>query len=353
MKLLQWLLFPISVLYGGIMSFRNHLYDIGKKPQVEFDRTIIAIGNLSMGGTGKTPMVEYLISTLKGHYKLATLSRGYGRKTQGYRMVKADDNASTVGDEPYQYFLKFGDEVKVCVGEERILAIPSAILESEEIEVFLLDDAFQHRKVARDLNILLSDYHRPFYDDYILPTGELREGRNGAARADVIMITKCPTGLDEIRKDKITQAVQVYSGDKPIFFSSIVYGEPKPVLKSEKRQLKAHSEVIMLTSIADNRTFKNQIENDFSIVKEFVFEDHHRFSTKDLNGILTFVKAAKASNLSLVTTEKDMVRLLTMAEHPIFDALGIFYIPIKFQVDKEEEFKNLLFKVIEENKNLH
>uniref|UniRef100_UPI00404750EE tetraacyldisaccharide 4'-kinase n=3 Tax=Roseivirga sp. TaxID=1964215 RepID=UPI00404750EE len=353
MKLLQWLLFPISVLYGGLMSFRNHLYDIGKKPQVEFDRTIIAIGNLSMGGTGKTPMVEYLISILKGHYSLATLSRGYGRKTQGYRMVKADDNASTVGDEPFQYFLKFGDEVKVCVGEERILAIPSAILESDEIEVFLLDDAFQHRKVSRNWNILLSDYHRPFYDDYILPTGELREGRKGAARADVIIITKCPTGLDEMRKEKIIQSVCAYSGDKPVFFSTIVYGEPIPVLKSEKRQLRAQSKVIMLTSIADNRTFKNQIEKDFNIFQEFVFEDHHRFSTKDLDGILTFVKAAQISNLSIITTEKDMVRLLTMAEHPIFEALGIFYIPIKFQVDKEEEFKNLLFKVIEENKNLH
>jgi tetraacyldisaccharide 4'-kinase len=353
MKLLRWLLFPISVLYGGLMALRNHQYNIGRKPQVEFDRTIIAVGNLSMGGTGKTPMVEYLISTLKSRYKLATLSRGYGRKTQGYRMTKAEDNAATVGDEPYQYFLKYGDEIKVCVGEERILAIPSAILESEEIEVFLLDDAFQHRKVARDLNIMLSDYNRPFYEDYILPTGELREGRNGASRADCIVITKCPNDLKEEAKLEVIERVQAYSGEKEIFFSKIVYGDPRPVLKSETTSFNMGEKVIMLTSIADNRTFKAQIEKEFNIVQEFVFEDHHRFTTKDLDGILSFVEEANESNLSIVTTEKDMVRLLTMPDHLIFESLGVFYIPIKFEIDKEEEFKNLLFKVIEEKKNLH
>ncbi|MFT6828496.1 MAG: tetraacyldisaccharide 4'-kinase [Roseivirga sp.] len=353
MKLLRWLLFPISVLYGGVMALRNHQYNIGRKPQVEFDRAIIAVGNLSMGGTGKTPMVEYLISTLKRKYKLATLSRGYGRKTQGYRMAKAEDNAATVGDEPYQYFLKFGEEIKVCVGEERILAIPSAILESEEIEVFLLDDAFQHRKVARDLNIMLSDYNNPFYEDYVLPTGELREGRSGAIRADCIVITKCPVDLSHEEKNQIISRVKVYGGDKPIYFSSIVYAAPLPILITEKRLIQKGNDVVMLTAIADNRSFKTELSKDYNVVKEFVFEDHHRFTTKDLDGIEAFIQKSKYATSTIVTTEKDMVRLLTMTDHSVFESSAIFYIPIKFEIGKEEEFKNLLFKVIEEKKNLH
>lgn len=353
MKLLRWLLFPISVLYGGLMALRNHQYNIGRKPQVEFDRTIIAVGNLSMGGTGKTPMVEYLISILKDQYKLATLSRGYGRKTQGYRMTKAEDDAATVGDEPYQYFLKFGEEIKVCVGEERILAIPSAILESEEIEIFLLDDAFQHRKVARDFNIMLSDYNNPFYMDYVLPTGELREARTGATRADCIVITKCPADLSHEEKSQIIPQVKVYAGDKPIYFSSIVYAAPLPVLSKEKRFIQKGNNVIMLTAIADNRSFKNQLSKDYKVVKEFVFEDHHRFTNKDLDGIEAFMQQLNSTVSTIVTTEKDMVRLLTMTDHSIFESFSIFYIPIKFEIDKEDEFKNLLFKVIEEKKNLH
>ena len=206
MKLLRWLFFPVSILYGLAMRFRNHLYDIGKKPQVEFDRVVISVGNLSMGGTGKTPMVEYLIRLLKADYKLATLSRGYRRKTRGYRMANAEDNAITIGDEPFQYYRKFGNEISVCVGEERVIAIPSAIMENEDIELFLLDDAYQHRKVARDFNILLSDYNQPFYTDYILPTGDLREPRKGAKRADCVIVTKCPDALKRARKNRYCKA---------------------------------------------------------------------------------------------------------------------------------------------------
>ncbi|MFT7268514.1 MAG: tetraacyldisaccharide 4'-kinase [Roseivirga sp.] len=355
MKLLRWLLFPVSILYGCLMAFRNHLYDIGKKPSLEFDRVIISVGNLSMGGTGKTPMVEYLIALLKDKYKLATLSRGYGRKTQGYRMTSETDNAATVGDEPYQYFLKFGDEIKVCVGEERALAIPSAILESEELAVFLLDDAYQHRKVVRDFNIMLSDYNHPFYQDFILPTGELREGRKGVQRADCVIITKCPKDLSDSEKGDINASVRHYGGNKTVFFSHIKYGQRLPVLKNNRVTTSSIDQVIMVTSIADNQTFKSEVERQYTILQEFVFEDHHRFTAKDLDRILEYYLSLEksGSGVSVMTTEKDMVRLLTVKEHAVFDALDFYYIPIQFEIDRPERFQELLFKVIEEKENLH
>jgi tetraacyldisaccharide 4'-kinase len=269
-------------------------------------------------------------------------------------MTNEMDNAATVGDEPFQYFLKYGDQIKVCVGEERVLAIPSAIMESEGIEVFLLDDAYQHRKVARDFNILLSDYNHPFYDDFILPTGDLREGRKGAERADCIIITKCPNGLSENEKEAIQNKINGYATEKVVFFSQIKYGLPLPVLK-EKPIAQYLEKVIMVTSIADNQMFKSELKRQFIIIKEFVFEDHHRFNKKDLDGILKFAEGLteKESNISIITTEKDMVRLLTIRDHDIFNALGVHYIPIQFEIDRPKEFEDRLFKVIEEKKNLH
>ncbi|KYG81308.1 hypothetical protein AWW67_08105 [Roseivirga seohaensis] len=352
MKLLRWILFPISALYGGLMSFRNHLYNIGKKPQVEFDRTIISVGNLSMGGTGKTPMVEYLIRLLQKDYRLATLSRGYGRKTRGYRMASETDTAETMGDEPYQYYRKFGTNISVCVGAERVIAIPSALMEKEDIEVFLLDDAYQHRKVARDFNILLSDFNHPFYEDYILPTGELRESRSGAKRADCVIITKSPETIDEQERREIKANVKVYLGEKPVFFSRIIYDEPKPVFKEQLGELMKGNTVLLLTAIADNKMFKTEVEKSYSIKQEFVFQDHHGFTAKDLDGLLTYLQTQK-EEIKIVTTEKDMVRLLTLAEHPLFKKTTAFYIPIRFEMEEEEKFTSRLFKVLEQKKNLN
>tara|TARA_A100000171_G_C2126253_1_gene143710 strand:- start:18 stop:1076 length:1059 start_codon:yes stop_codon:yes gene_type:complete len=352
MKLLRWLLFPVSVLYGWLMSFRNHLYNIGKKSQVEFDRPIVSVGNLSMGGTGKTPMVEYLIRLLQEDYSLATLSRGYRRKTRGYRMASEADTAETMGDEPFQYYRKFGTKISVCVGEERVLAIPSAIMEKEDIEVFLLDDAYQHRKVARDFNILLSDFNHPFYEDYILPTGELRESRSGAKRADCVIITKSPETIDEQERREIKANVKVYLGEKPVFFSRIIYDTPLPVFKNQPDSLPKGSTVLLLTAIADNRMFKSEVERNYALKQEFVYQDHHGFTSKDLDGLLSYLKAQK-EEIQIITTEKDMVRLLTLADHLLFKKAAVFYIPIRFELEEEDKFTSRLFKVLEQKKNLN
>ena len=230
---LRWLLFPLSALYGWMMRVRNRQFDSGSRAVVEFIPTIISVGNLSMGGTGKTPMIEYLIRLLKDRVKLATISRGYGRKTKGFIMASEKETARTIGDEPLQFYRKFKDEVFVTVCEERILAVPEVLSEHEEVSLFLLDDAYQHRKIGRDLNILLTTFEEPFFRDHVVPLGRLREERAGASRADLIVVTKCPEGIGDTEKQWFTREVKNYAGDKPVFFSRVSYGQPEHALGPE------------------------------------------------------------------------------------------------------------------------
>lgn len=218
MPLHQILLFPFSALYDAATRLRNHLYDIGTKPVIHFETITVSVGNLAVGGTGKSPMVEYLVRLLKGQYKVATLSRGYGRKTKGFILASEQSTAASIGDEPMQFYRKFGAEVAVAVGEERAIAIPEILFHHSDTEVIILDDAFQHRKVGRDLNILLTAYHSPFFKDHVLPAGRLREARKGAHRADIVVVTKCPPTLDEKDKTSFSQAIREYAQpDVPIF----------------------------------------------------------------------------------------------------------------------------------------
>lgn len=343
MAMLRWLLFPFAALYGWMMRVRNNQYNSGYRPVVEFDRPVISVGNLSVGGTGKTPMIELLIRLLKDDHKLATISRGYRRKTKGFRLANAQDDASTLGDEPYQFYRKFGEEVLVSVCEERILAVPEIVQDHEEVEAFLLDDAYQHRKIGRDLNILLSEFIRPFYDDQVVPVGRLREERSGAGRADLVVVTKCPPGLDESVKQRVTSRIQKYSGDKPVYFSHIGYDEPVLALGTQTRP---ENEVILITGIAQPGVFCKEVEKSRKILHHFDFRDHYSFGVKDLDKIERNVKESQKT-LSLLTTEKDMVRLLSLKDHPLFEKVSLFYMPIKFVMDKEEEFKDQVLKVFE------
>ena len=212
------LLYPLSLLYGWMMQVRNRQFDTGKRNVVEFIPKIISVGNLSMGGTGKSPMIEWLIRLLKDDHQLATISRGYGRKTKGFILVGDEDTARTVGDEPLQFYRKFGNDVKVSVCEERILAVPEIVGDFPETNLFLLDDAYQHRKIGRDLNILLTAYDALFVDDSVVPMGGLRERPSGAARADMVVVTKCPSGLEQDVKERVGNRIKAYAGDKPVYF---------------------------------------------------------------------------------------------------------------------------------------
>jgi tetraacyldisaccharide 4'-kinase len=310
---------------------------------VEFDRPVISVGNLSMGGTGKTPMIEWLIRELKGDHKLATISRGYRRKTSGFRLAGEQDDASTLGDEPYQFYLKFGADILVSVCEERILAVPEIVQDHEDVAVFLLDDAYQHRKIHRDFNILLTAFDRPFYNDFVVPAGGLREGRKGAARADAIIVTKCPATLADEAKQQISSSIKQYSGDRPVYFSHIGYDQP---VRAIGDQVEMRGEVIVITGIARPDGFVAAAKEQWSVIRHFDFQDHYAFRAADLDKMLQTVKDSQKP-VSLLTTEKDMVRLLSFREHPLFQQASLFYIPIRFVIDKEDDFRKQVLKVLE------
>lgn len=346
MKLFSWLLFPFSILYSSIMRFRNYQFDNGTRKTTNFDRVVISVGNLSVGGTGKTPFIEYLIRWLKDDHKIATVSRGYGRKTNGFRIANNQDDSKSIGDEPLQLYKKYKHEMIVSVGEERILAIPSVLLEYPDTAVFLLDDAYQHRKVGRDFNIMLSDYHTPFYNDHVLPMGRLRESKSAAGRADCIVITKCPDlkGLD---KTLIKNKVSAYAPGVPVFFSSILYLEPKQVFQSKESVIP--KDVILITGLANAASFIFHVETKHSINHHYEFRDHHNFRKEDFDQMLVQVKKTD-KELAILTTEKDMVRILNFSDHQLFKVVSVFYIPIEISLDDQFGFKASLLKRIEEKK---
>jgi tetraacyldisaccharide 4'-kinase len=314
MTWLRKLLFPIAVLYGFITSIRNYLYDKGFLKSHAFDVPIIAVGNLSVGGTGKTPQIEYLIRLLSPQYKVATLSRGYKRKSKGFILADANANAEVLGDEPFQYFQKF-PQIQVAVDADRRNGISQLLAQKVKPDVILLDDAFQHRKVKAGFYILLTAYDDLFCDDWILPTGNLRESRSGAERADMIIITKCPNTISEIAQEKIKQKIGL---DKPIFFSFVdyddqVYSATDSLSVSEiKNKTK-----ILLAGIAKPKPFFDflKAENDMVIS----YPDHHHFSNAEIEAL-----KSQAGEKIIVTTEKDFVRL----EAEILRK-QLYYLPIK------------------------
>lgn len=321
----QYFLFPFSILYDLLTRFRNYLYDRKIIKSFAFDTNVIAVGNLSVGGTGKTPMTAYLIH----HFSttgtnVATLSRGYGRSTSGFRMAGENDNASTLGDEPFMYHLKF-PAIGVAVGEERDLAIAELLFHRPETELILLDDAYQHRVVSPSLNILMSDYQRPFYDDFLLPGGRLREQRKNASRADIIIISKCPTFLTEADQVKIQDRVKSYSR-APVFFTAIEYGEPLPIFQAGSS---LQNRIVGISGIAGYKGFNDYLTRTFHVKLIHNYGDHHRYSRMDIKDIINELD----EGTSLITTEKDRVKLCEFSQLMDFSC---FYIPIEVKFLKNE-----------------
>lgn len=328
MIILQILFYPFAILYNLVTGIRNRMYDLGLRPSIKFDVPVVAVGNLTVGGTGKTPMTEYLIRLLVKDYKVATLSRGYGRKTKGFRMADSSDNADTIGDEPFQMYQKFGKSTSVAVGEDRAFAIPNILQASPEIDVILLDDAYQHRSVSPSLNILLSDYHRPFYNDYLLPAGRLRESRNSANRADVVVVTKCPSTLTDEAMIEIDKSIRVYV-EKPVFFSRIRYRHPLAFADHNK---KISHEVVLLTGISNPKPLVLFVKQNFKLVKHFNFPDHHTYTISDLKAIVRYVE--ENPTVSILTTEKDKVKLAVSQFNQLRSQLSLFYLSIELEFIK-------------------
>jgi tetraacyldisaccharide 4'-kinase len=332
--LLKLLLTPFSLIYMLVTDFRNHLYDIGKKPSVQFDRFVIAVGNLTVGGTGKTPFVEWIIRRFRHKHRLAVLSRGYGRKTSGFRLAGKEDDAFTIGDEPFQYLKKYGMDIRVTVGEDRAMAVPELLFRDEEIEVIVLDDAYQHRRVRPQLNILLSDHNRPFYQDTVLPAGRLREARKHARRADLVVVTKCPDDLTQKKMEHIEEKVGRYTAPKtPVFFAGIRYLKPERIYGNH-----AFSRNIYLFSgIANHKTLSAYVDQHFNLIHHKAFPDHYIYTGQDLRNLIISFEKAEKSDKVLLTTEKDMVRLLSMKEQLLSD-YPVFYLPIELYFLKNEDF---------------
>lgn len=305
MKLLRFLLFPFAVIYDLVSSIRNFLFDVGFFKQTTFSIPVIVVGNLSVGGTGKTPQIEYLIRLLKNQSKIAILSRGYKRETTGFLTLNSTHTAKEVGDEPLQFFKKFEDVI-IAVDANRVEGIQK-IVQQNPTEIVLLDDAFQHRKVKGSFYILLTKFDDLFVNDYLLPTGNLRENRRGAKRADAIIVSKCPEDLSEKKQEIIRKSIEKYS--KNVFFTSISYAKSLSVNEPILVKDLGNYEVLLLTGIANPSSLLHFLDIHKVNYHHLNYPDHHQFSSKDIENIQLKFGVLKGINKIILTTEKDHVRL--------------------------------------------
>lgn len=346
MHLSQLILSPFSWLYGLGVRLRNHLYDIDYTKSHEFDLPIIAVGNLSVGGTGKSPMVEWLATWLQSNYNLAILSRGYGRKTRGFHIANKASNAKQLGDEPFQFYRKFGGRVSVAVGEERALAIPEILYHEPDTNLIILDDAFQHRKVKADAYILLTDFSYPFYEDYLMPSGRLREPKEGAIRADVVVVTKCPKDLSVEKRALIINEINKFTKKgTSVFFTTLSYGLPYPLFDISQSEML--NSVIPVSGLANASAFNAYLKEKYHVAEYFNFRDHYEYKEIDIKRIS---EIARKKNASIVITEKDAAKWVEKDLSELAKELPVFVLPVRHQFLAEEaSFKQILIRMIEKN----
>jgi tetraacyldisaccharide 4'-kinase len=342
--LLTYLLLPFAWLYAGVMAVRNWLYDRGWKSSSRFDVVpVISVGNLRVGGTGKTPHVAWLVQQLrqKGQQP-AMLSRGYGRRTRGFRLSSATETAATLGDEPWQQFTHFGGQVPVAVCEDRLAGLHELLQQQPNVTTVVLDDAYQHRRVRPTISVLLTEQQRPFYHDHVLPAGRLRESRAGAARADVVVVTKCNPVLTVAEQRQIEEQIQRYSRPGvPVLFSAYIYGAPVPVVGGELPTEGFSTEIVLLTGIAQPGPLREYLLGaGYQIVHHASFADHHAFTAQEIAALKTHY----GSGRRIFTTQKDAARLLDPSLHTEMAGLAVFYIPIavEFLADGADRLRQLL-----------
>lgn len=344
---LQLALLPFSALYGAGVKLRNLAYDKGIFKSQSFKIPTIVVGNLTTGGSGKTPHVECIIRLLKDQCKLATLSRGYGRKTKGFLLAKPTMDSSLIGDEPKQYAHKFND-ITVSVGEDRVQAISQLLELPNKIDVVVLDDAFQHRKLIGGLNILLIEYRHIYMNNYLLPAGTLREPLSCKKRADIIVISKCPTVLSPLEKKQIQEKLAL-NPNQSLYFSYIKYGDllptwdtSKPIGIGKDYYFERNYSFILMAGIARPDLFESYFKDHSGKVHMVEFPDHHDYSLKDLQKVKKIYDDQLGQNKIIVTTEKDFMRLQKPALAELFNELKIFYLPIEvaFHNGDQAKFEN-------------
>lgn len=330
MKALRWVLLPLSLLYGLIVFIRNKLYDWNVFKSFYFpDTTTIVVGNLAVGGTGKTPMIEYLIRLLKNKHKIATLSRGYGRQTKGYRIVEADDAAAEVGDEPLQLKRKFSD-ITITVSENRCAGIKRL---KNQHNLILLDDAFQHRKLQPSFSILLFQYRSLLSPIVPLPTGNFRDLMNQTKRADAVIITKSPFVNNNQERRQILNRIRRYS-NCPVFFSTISYDKHFTFRKKQVDVDLSTKHILLITGIANPASLREHLKGQAKSVQHLSFPDHHSFSNRNIEAIKKQFQSISHTNKIIVTTEKDAQRLPSQ----LFDQIPIYVLSIKTSIEESERF---------------
>lgn len=328
MKLLRKFLFFISPLYYIVSFIRNLLYDTSLFKSTKFNLPIIGIGNLAIGGTGKSPMIEYLIHLLSQEFNIATLSRGYGRKTNTFKIATKDSTHFDIGDEPLQFYNKH-DNLIVSVDNNRVNGIQSLLQISNPPDVILLDDSYQHRKLIPGLSILLSDYNNLYYDDYILPFGDLREPRSSSNRADIVIVTKCPNNLSSSKKLEIKSKLQLKVSQK-LFFSSINYSETVIIGNKKVEFINfITQEFTLVTGLANSNHLVNYLSENKCDFNHLKFKDHYNYKSKDLDNV--------DRNVNILTTEKDYAKLIE-----VFPEMNVYYLPIKVGIESNQEFDKII-----------
>ncbi|PNQ75324.1 tetraacyldisaccharide 4'-kinase [Hanstruepera neustonica] len=333
MKFLRIILFPVVPFYFVVTWLRNKFYDWGLKESKSYDFPVVCVGNLSTGGTGKTPMVEYLIRLLKDDYVLATLSRGYKRETKGFVLASEAETANTIGDEPFQFYYKYQDQVHVAVDENRQEGITILRQLENKPNLIILDDAFQHRKVKASVNILLTAYNNLYTDDIVLPSGDLREPRSGAKRAQMIVVTKCPDSITKAVRQQIISRINPKS-HQTVYFSSIMYSDTV-CSATESKPLSQVDNFTLVTGIANPKPLLEFLDNQGKTYEHIGFKDHYNFTEEDIKKL--------QEKEQILTTEKDYMRL--MNHESLINKL--YYLPIETKVHNSGSFNKRIKELIE------
>lgn len=341
--LVKILLMPISLLYGLVVSLRNGMYKRGFLKGFTFNLPVISVGNLTVGGTGKSPHIEMLIRMLNPYINIATLSRGYGRKSKGYLEINENHNAEQAGDEPLQFKRKFPD-VLVTVAESRSLGIPKIVQAHPNTQTILLDDAFQHLAINPSLNILLTEYSKPFSEDFLLPSGRLREWRSAYVRANVIIVSKCPPEMTLDQKEMIIEKIKPLP-EQQVFFTYYEYENPRSIFNPANQILLSEDHDIVLNcAIAGTDYLLSYLNDRVNFIKMLEYEDHHYFSNFEVAQLGKIYQNIPSDKKIILTTEKDAMRLEIHKSYLLENALPVYVLPIKvaFHFDEEKTFQNLV-----------
>lgn len=358
--LINAVLLPLSKLYGVATWTRNKMFDWGILRGKEFEVPIIVVGNLAVGGTGKTPHTEYIVRALKDCRKVAVLSRGYKRATKGFINASPQSTPRDIGDEAYQVYNKFGYKVPVAVCEDRVMGIERLKEIFPDLEAIILDDAFQHRYVKPRVSIVLTEFDRPVFEDFMLPYGRLRESVSGLERADIVIVTKCPPGIKPIQFNIFEKDLNLIPA-QACFYTRLRYERVRPIFPDKAvsaprlSQLTERDSILAVCGIANPRPFVKHLKSFAPKVKVNIFPDHHEFTRKDMQLLLSRFNSLNGEQNYIITTEKDAVRLVNNPYFPPELQPYIFYMPVKVEFlerGKSGSFEDTLERMITEKSRI-